>query len=618
MGLFFDMHPLPVIEWVHAFYGESSNQEPEVYCILATKDALYLAGRVKLQSRVDFGKDWGICDVKYGSANWPFLSKLQLDGNYIYTEVLSVSMWGGIKFMAYSEADDSIVAAIGNFGTGAILKLKPADGSVVWHYDLNVEPQAVAVSGTGDIYIVGYFSGTGVDFDPTAGTDPKDSNGSYDCFLSKYDKDGNYCWTKVWGGTSADYAYCVYVNTEGVYVVGSFQGNVDFAADWGETASKDSQGGKDGFVLKVTPSDEFGWVHTIGGSFDEEIVAVDGDSSGSIYVYGNFFSSDLNFASDWGKTAYTKNEKGVFIAKLVSGGDDFGWVRAFGPDCEVTVDSSGKQLAVNSSRIYLLGKFTSETNFGEEWGLEDYIEPEFSGSSFLSIVSLEGDYLGTAKFSEGSCASCIDAIEDGIFMAGTFVSMVNPGEWWGADFSKYAGTASVTNSVFFRLSPLLAPFEVQAVDKGTAVEISWKSSSRVGEGFRVYRTSDSGDVLVAQLEKGNFCCVDRPSSAGSFKYKVSAFWGNFETQRVESGAIWRTSQGDWAGIYPNVATAYQSIKFYSYKKCRVRIFDPSGRLVHKFEMEGVVDFKKNLPPGIYFVVFSADNDIKRAKIVILK
>src|SRR5438552_3403192 len=84
--------------------------------------------------------------------------------------------------------------------------------------------QAVAVDGSGNVLVAGYFTGT-ADFggEPIAATD------SYDLFVAKYTAPGAYLWVRHFGGTGLVVGQSVAVDANGdVAVTGSFTGTVDF------------------------------------------------------------------------------------------------------------------------------------------------------------------------------------------------------------------------------------------------------------------------------------------------------------------------------------------------------------------------------------------------------
>jgi len=86
----------------------------------------------------------------------------------------------------------------------------------------------IAVDDTWLVYVTGHFEDT-VDFDPGGG-DSHTSNGFMDAFLSKFDKNGNYEWTRSWGGGDNDEGYGTAIDSHGnVYVTGYFSNTVDFA-----------------------------------------------------------------------------------------------------------------------------------------------------------------------------------------------------------------------------------------------------------------------------------------------------------------------------------------------------------------------------------------------------
>ena len=80
--------------------------------------------------------------------------------------------------------------------------------------------QDIAFDSKNNIYITGYFANT-TDFDPSPAQDRKTSAGSNDMFLTKYDNNGNYLWTKTIGGIGFDYGAEIRIDSkDNIYVGG--------------------------------------------------------------------------------------------------------------------------------------------------------------------------------------------------------------------------------------------------------------------------------------------------------------------------------------------------------------------------------------------------------------
>lgn len=121
------------------------------------------------------------------------------------------------------------------------------------------------------LYLTGSFQGT-VDFDFTGNTEIYTSNGDRDTYITKMDLDGNYYWTKAWGGIGLDSVRGIEFDQDNnIYLGGYFQNTVDF----NPTSNVDthaSQGGYDIFITKYTSEGEYLWTYTIGSTGHDDAI----------------------------------------------------------------------------------------------------------------------------------------------------------------------------------------------------------------------------------------------------------------------------------------------------------------------------------------------------------
>jgi hypothetical protein len=122
----------------------------------------------------------------------------------------------------------------------------------------NDEAFAVAVDASGNVVVVGYFSGT-VNF----GSGNLVSNaGSNDIFVAKYNANGVPQWSQRFGSTSDDAAWAVAGDGSGnVFVTGYFSGTVNFGG-----VNLVSAGNFDIFVAKYSANGAHQWSQRFGGT----------------------------------------------------------------------------------------------------------------------------------------------------------------------------------------------------------------------------------------------------------------------------------------------------------------------------------------------------------------
>ncbi len=237
-------------------------------------------------------------------------------------------------------------------------------GTIVWAKKIGGtttdEVRSIAVDNAGLVYITGYFGGT-CDFDPGAGTQNLTTTGFADCFVAKYDANGNYTWAGKMGSTNGDYAYDITIDAAGnCYTTGIFWATADFDPGPG-TANLTSSGFYDIYVAAYSPTGAYIWAGKIGGGDSDGMtkVSIDADASGTIYVAGDFETT-----ADFDMSASTTNLvsagfEDVFIAAYDNGGN-YIYAKRIGSTSsdevyDIDVDASGT--------TYITGSFSGTVDF---------------------------------------------------------------------------------------------------------------------------------------------------------------------------------------------------------------------------------------------------------------
>jgi hypothetical protein len=195
------------------------------------------------------------------------------------------------------------VGADNDFGGDAFLVKYNSSGQYQWA--LNVGSTSIYDAGgkilidnNGDVLWAGSFTGSNVDFDPSASTNALSAVGTTESYLAKYTSAGVYVWAKRFGGTTV--VNCalrdiVVDNSSNIYVLGHFDGTIDLNPDPAVTNNFTSNGCGDFYVVKLNSSAQYVWGFNVGGSSCDYPWTMGIDASSNIYITGQLTSSNADF-----------------------------------------------------------------------------------------------------------------------------------------------------------------------------------------------------------------------------------------------------------------------------------------------------------------------------------
>ena len=313
--------------------------------------------------------------------------------------------------------------------------------------------QSVAVDSSGNRYVIGFFSGTSVDFNLAAGAqDLKSAVGSSDVFITKFDSTGAYVWTQVFGGSGDDRGYGVAVSPDGtkVYATGQLQStNAGFGGVAGSFTSVN--GGT--FVLALNastgaPITGFGTngVQQFGGSGDSLGIAVAASSS-IVYVAGNFSAAakigntGTAISTVGGQDAYVIALDFSSGAAISTFGLSLTGIQKIGGTG--TENVSGLALTPDASTLYVSGTFTS-ANLGI--GASGSIASAGGNDGYVAVISTSNGAANTA-FNGTGFATFGGAGDDQIFGITATNSNVYFTGYYSGTGAKLNGTGTSFNAL---------------------------------------------------------------------------------------------------------------------------------------------------------------------------
>tara|TARA_R110002049_G_scaffold65035_1_gene170979 strand:+ start:117987 stop:120212 length:2226 start_codon:yes stop_codon:yes gene_type:complete len=397
----------------------------------------------------------------------------------------------------------------------------------------------VTSDSSGNIYMTGYYTGT-VDFDPNSNVENLTSVGNKDIFIQKLDANGNLIWIKSIGGNGYDIAKSITIDASGnIYLTGNFQETVDFNPG-PETNTLTSNGDWDFFLLKLDSNGNFIWVNSTGGSSSDDVNSVAIDSSGNVYLTGNFYYT-VDF--DPGSETFNLTSAGCndfFIQKFDTDGN-YIWAKTIGNNAcgsaiSLTIDSS--------DNTYITGYYSGTVDFDPGASTTNLSS---SGGSDIFILKLDsnGNFIWAKSFQEisngtyGYTSKCITTdIWGNIYITGSYSGTV--------DFDPGEETTSFTTT---------ALSDIFIVKLDTAGNLLWANSMGTDNpsyysGGASIITDTSGNVYTIGDFQGT---IDFDSSSGVNNITTIGDSDAFVQKLDTSGNfIWASSfggSGTWCRAY---------------------------------------------------------------------
>lgn len=393
---------IPNLNWATSF-GDIG-QDVAYGNIFDNRGNIYTVGN--FEGTIDLDPGPNIANVTSKGSRDIYIQKLNRQGDFLWAKSVGGSGSDEGISITIDEQDNVIVTGnfegIVDFDPGPtidlissagrtdvfIVKLDSA-GSYVWAKALggpntdNVKDIKTDVNG--NIYTLGFFSGT-ADFNPGTGIyNVSSAGGTYDAFVNKLDKNGKYKWTIPTGGTSQDRGRALTIDhDQNIYCVGTFGGIVDFDPSiLGIHNLNSSNGGT--YIQKLDSNGYLLWAKNYAGS---NLYKIRNDNVGNIYIIGAFTNtSDFDPGPNVANLV-SNGSFDVYILKLASSGD-YLWVRGFGgPGYDI-----GYSFALDKkNRIHSVGVFADSVDFDPSAGVA-YHHSNGEADLFVQTLDSNGNYL---------------------------------------------------------------------------------------------------------------------------------------------------------------------------------------------------------------------------------
>ena len=319
--------------------------------------------------------------IKYSSDGTPLWARRLSGGSVDVATAIVTSASGDVYVIGYTQSSTFSVYAANSStvlfstslsgSTDAVVVKYNTDGTAQWIRRIGGtgadQGLGIATDSSNNVYVTGYLGAAGTVFATTAGTGGNltgtnisiASGGSNEGFIVKYASDGLPIWARRIGGSGDQRGMSIASDSSGnTYVCATLFGTTGsvFASDGTTVAfAISTAGSNDVVVVKYDTSGTPLWARRIAGPNDDQTFDIATDSSGNVYVTGQYTVSASVFTTSDGTTAAltlpsSLGAGDVFVVKYDTNGTPL-WARRIGGTAGdrglgISTDASGNVLAI--------------------------------------------------------------------------------------------------------------------------------------------------------------------------------------------------------------------------------------------------------------------------------
>lgn len=151
-------------------------------------------------------------------------------------------------------------------------------------------------------------------------------NGSRQGLVIKYNNKHQVEWAKIFGGTELEHIKSVDQTLDGGYIVGGIVNSSNIQLD--ENTTFNNHGGSDGILIKYDEYGEIEWTKAVGGSSDDQILAVKATPDGGFVAGGYIKGSNINIGN--GIIFNTNSGKQSAVVIKYNEYGEVEWAKCFG------------------------------------------------------------------------------------------------------------------------------------------------------------------------------------------------------------------------------------------------------------------------------------------------